>query len=127
MKIIKTLSLIIMAGLYIVAGVFHFAHHASYLKMMPAYLGDDSNGIFSKSGLICISGLIEILLGILVLIPFTRKFAAISIIVMLISFFPVNIFLLSSHGNGLDVGMWFLWLRIPLQFVLMYWAWWYRK
>ena len=71
--------------------------------------------------LIYMSGLLEILLGFGVLFQSTRNSALISIILMLVVFLVVHINMLFP-GNQLGIPTWILWLRIPIQFLLMYWT-----
>jgi uncharacterized membrane protein len=71
--------------------------------------------------LIYMSGLLEILLGLGVLFQSTRNSALISIILMLVVFLVVHINMLFP-GNQLGIPTWILWLRIPIQFLLMYWT-----
>ena len=71
--------------------------------------------------LIYMSGLLEILLGFGVLFQSTRNSALISIILMLVVFLVVHINMLFP-GNQLGIMTWILWLRIPIQFLLMYWT-----
>lgn len=70
-------------------------------------------------------GIAEIAGGIGLLIPQTRSAAAIGIILLLIAVFPANIYMLTSKGAGMKIKNWFLWLRLPLQLVLLAWAFWY--
>ena len=69
-----------------------------------------------------IVGVAEILGGIGLLIPMTRSWAAWGIIALLIAVFPANIYMLTSKGAGMKIKMWFLWLRLPLQGVALWWA-----
>ena len=69
-----------------------------------------------------IVGIAEILGGVGLLIPQTQQWAAWGIIALLICVFPANIYHLTSRGAGTRVPIWFLWLRLPLQFVLIAWA-----
>ena len=71
--------------------------------------------------LIYLSGIAEILLGIGVLFPQTRTLALWGIIAMLIVFLIVHINMLFP-ANVLGISPWILLLRIPLQFLLIYWA-----
>ena len=112
---IKEISLYIMAILYIVAGINHFINPKFYLKIIPPYLA------FHK-WLNWISGLAEIVLGILLFFPEFRSLAAWGIIALLLAVFPANIYHFTSKGKTLPAPTWFLYLRLALQFVLMYWA-----
>lgn len=69
-----------------------------------------------------IVGIAEILGGIGLLIPMTQSYAAWGIIALLIAVFPANIYHLTSKGAGMKIPIWFLWVRLPLQFLLIWWA-----
>ncbi|MGB8703957.1 MAG: hypothetical protein WCD31_02885 [Gillisia sp.] len=112
--------LYVMAALYAVAGVNHFIKPALYLRIMPPYL--PAPGV-----LVSLSGIAEILLGILLCFPSTKNFAIYAIIAMLIVFLPVHLHMLSSEKAAAGLPQWALWSRIPLQFLLMFWAYQYLK
>jgi len=46
------------------------------------------------------------------------------LVLLLLAVFPANVYMLQTHGAGLSVPLWVLWLRLPLQLVLMAWVWW---
>jgi uncharacterized membrane protein len=105
----------IMGLLYILAGVNHFRKPKIYERIMPPYLP-------AKNTLVMLSGIAEMVLGFMLLNTATQTIAAWGIILMLIVFIPVHIFMLQDEKAGLKLPKWVLILRIPLQFVLMYWA-----
>ena len=108
-------SLYIMSGLYILAGAMHFVVPKFYLRIMPRYIP------YHKA-LVAISGIIEILLGILLLIPAFSSLAAWGIIALLITIFPANVNHLTSAKPGKGPPLWVLYVRLPLQGVLIWWA-----
>ncbi len=108
--------LYLMAALYIIAGVMHFIKPKMYLRIMPRYLPQPKL-------LVSLSGIAEILLGIGICIPLCKTLAIYGIIAMLVVFLLVHFYMLSSEKAGAGIPKWILILRIPLQFVLMYWAW----
>ncbi|UPS91770.1 MauE/DoxX family redox-associated membrane protein [Bizionia sp. M204] len=108
----------LMAGMYILAGVMHFVKPNIYMRIMPRYLPNHKI-------LVYISGLAEIIFGLALCLPGTRSFAIYGIIAMLIVFLLVHFYMLSSQKASAGIPKWILVLRIPLQFGLMYWAWWY--
>ncbi len=112
--------LYIMAALYILAGINHFARPGMYIKIMPPYVP-------VHRPLVYLSGVAEILLGVGLCFPATKDYAVYGIIVMLVVFFPVHFHMLSSSKAGEGLPRWLLILRIPLQFVLIWWAWTYLK
>ncbi len=107
--------LILMAILYIAAGINHFIKPKMYVRIMPPY--------FPKPKfLVLLSGVAEIFLGAALFFEQTRSLAAYGIILMLILFFTVHIHMLRDEKAASGLPRWILILRIPLQFGLIYWA-----
>ena len=104
--------------LFIVGGFYHFHKPKIYERIMPPYIP-------MHSTMVLISGIAEMVLGLMLLSKETQSYAAICIIVMLLVFLPVHIFMLQDKNASLKLPKWLLVLRIPLQFALMYWAYWY--
>lgn len=109
-----------MALMYVIAGVVHFVKPKMYMRIMPRYLP-------RHKLLVYLSGLAEIILGLGLFFPETKNAAIYGIILMLLIFLLVHIYMLSSEKAGAGIPKWALWLRIPLQFFLMWWAWFYLK
>ncbi len=104
-----------MALLYILAGINHFRKPGMYIKIIPP--------AFKNPKLINIlSGAAEIILGILLTLPFTTTIAAWGIIVLLIAVFPANLYMFQNKKAGFGLPRWILFVRLPLQIVLIYWA-----
>tara|TARA_R110002050_G_scaffold118467_2_gene235871 strand:+ start:4119 stop:4451 length:333 start_codon:yes stop_codon:yes gene_type:complete len=109
-----------MAILYIAAGCFHFIKPKIYLRIMPRYLPNPKL-------LVYLSGALEILLGIGIWIPSLKTISIYTIISMLMVFLLVHFYMLSSKKASAGIPFWLLLLRIPVQFALMYWAFYYLK
>lgn len=88
------------------------------MRIMPVYLP-------RHRLLVYLSGVAEVILGVGLLFSSTWKFAIYGIIVMLAVFLLVHFYMLSSKKAGAGFPVWALVLRIPLQFMLMWWAWFY--
>jgi uncharacterized membrane protein len=101
--------------LFIVAGSAHFVRPDVYVRIMPPYLP-------WHLGLVYLSGLFEIVLGILVLVPRTRVPAAWGLIALLIAVFPANAHMALNPQLYPRISPILLWLRLPLQGVLIAWA-----
>ncbi|MGJ8593371.1 MAG: DoxX family protein [Aquaticitalea sp.] len=110
--------LYMMAAIYVFAGVMHFIKPKMYMRIMPRYLPNHRL-------MVSLSGVAEILLGIGLLFPDTRAFSIYGIIAMLAVFLLVHFYMLSGEKASAGIPKWILMLRIPLQFGLMAWAWWY--
>jgi uncharacterized membrane protein len=117
-NMIKKISLGIMTLFYFWAGLNHFWHTSDYLRIMPPYLP-------YPLLLVQISGVVESFLGILLPWFQTRRWACYGIIALLIAVFPANIYMLTSGGAGTTFPHWALVVRLPLQAVLILWAYWH--
>ena len=115
-----TWHLYIMSGMYIIAGLFHFIRPKMYLRIMPRYLP-------AHLSLVYLSGLLEIALGILLLFKVYKDWAIYGIILMLLIFLLVHFYMLSSKKASAGIPRWILLLRLPLQFVLIWWAYFYLQ
>lgn len=124
MSIVKKLFKWLLAGIFIGSGILHFTSTSTYERLMPPALP------FPRE-LVLVSGVIEAALGVLLLIPKTRKFAAWALIPTLIAIFPANIYgaLTASTDNPAMQGVpvWAAWARLPLQLVLIAWAYRYTQ
>jgi len=103
----------------VAAGLNHFRVPATYEAMVPSVLP-------RADILVVVSGLAEIAGGLGLLHPRTRRLAAWGLIALLLAIFPANINMAVNHlplGNE-PVPTWALWARLPLQAVLIAWAWW---
>ncbi len=107
-------GMIIMAGLYIIAGLNHFINPKFYKRIIPPVFGN-------KDLINQVSGAAEILLAIGLFTPY-RSLAAWGIVALLIAVFPANVYHLQQKGAGMKIPIWALWGRLPMQFLLIWWA-----
>ena len=107
-----------MSAMYAFAGLMHFIKPRAYMRIMPAYLPNHRE-------LVYLSGVAEILLALGLCFPETRYLSLMGIILMLVVFLLVHVYMLKGEKEGAGIPRWILILRIPLQFGLMYWAYWY--
>lgn len=99
------------------AGINHFLSPAPYVGMMPPQLP-------APEALVAISGVAEILGGLGLILPATRRLAAWGLIALFVAIFPANLNMALRHlplGTRV-VPTWALWARLPLQVVLIAWA-----
>ncbi len=123
MNLVKTALLWLMAAFYFGAGVNHFVNPDFYLPIMPPYIPWHEAMIF-------LSGVAEVILGIALLIPRTRVLAAWGTIALLIAVFPANLHMALADvpvGDPPESAGVMRWVRLPLQGVLIAWAWWYTR
>jgi uncharacterized membrane protein len=123
MSTVKRVLLWVMAAFYVFGGYNHLANPEFYLRIMPPNLPN-------PEWLNVLSGLAEIVLGVFVLEPKVRVYAAWGIIALLIAVFPANMYValqnVGSDGPGSGLGA-LNWVRIPFQGLFVVWAWWYTR
>lgn len=117
----KKILLYLMAVFYILAGINHFRDPQFYLDLIPPYFP-------FKEFINIASGVIEIILGALLIPTQTRKYAGYAIILMLVAFIPSHIYFIqigSCVDGGLCVAEIIGWVRlIIIHPLLIAWAYW---
>ena len=106
--------LYLMAAFLIYAGIKHFTDKKFFLKAMPPYVP-------YHEAMVKISGLAEIIVGIGLLFEPSRNYAAWGAIALFVAVFPANIYMFTSEKFK-KIPQWMLLLRLPLQGVLIWWA-----
>ena len=117
---LKLISIVIMGLFYICVGVKHFTDPYWFLQIVPPYLP-------YKIELVYISGFLEIVLGVMLLIPKTRVYAGWGLIMLLIAVYPANIYLAQTNGAAMNTTPLIAWGRLPFQFVFIGLAYWHTK
>ncbi len=105
---------------YVASGVNHFWHPAFYIGIMPDHY-------FQPATMVQVSGAAEILGGIGLAIPLSRRVSAIGLALLLVVFLDVHVFMLRHAERFPEVPAWVLWARFPLQGVLIAWALYYAR
>ena len=106
--------------LFVAAGIGHFVAPGFYMKIMPPYLPLHRELVFA-------SGVAEVVLGVLLLVPKTSRFAAWGLIALLIAVFPANIYVYQHRESFPQLSPLAHLLRLPLQGVLILWAYVYTR
>lgn len=105
-----------LAVFFIVAGSGHFLKTGAYLKITPPYIP-------FPLAMVYLSGLAEVALGALILVPKTTRLASWGLVLLLIAVFPANIHMALHPELFPDLPRWGLYARLPLQVVFIYGAW----
>lgn len=119
LRMVKTGSKGLLAILMVVAGTMHFLNSDFLMKIMPPDLPRHRE-------LVYFSGLCEIGLGLLLFVPRFSRLAAWGIIALLIAVFPANIYAF-QHQDVIPAPPILHLLRLPLQAVLILWAYWHTR
>ncbi len=113
----RRFALLALGVFFVVAGVNHFLSQDFYVPMMPPYLP-------AHLELVYVSGVFEILGGILALVPRTHALAGWGLIALLMAIFPANIHMALSPELLPDMSTAALYARLPFQAVFVAWAYW---
>ena len=109
-----------MALFYVAAGINHFVYPLMYLKIMPPWLP-------AHQLLVLLSGIFEIVFAVLLFLKVTRKIGAWGIILLLIAVFPANVQMMLNYWKQDNPLLWLAILRLPIQALLIWWAYQYTK
>jgi uncharacterized membrane protein len=114
MRTAKNIFAGVFGILLITAGINHFIRPAFYAGFIPDWLP-----------LLTVNyatGIIEVALGFGMIIPRSRRSAGIGTLLLMVFFLPLHL-LDTLRENPVIGSRLFAWIRLGLQFVLIYWAW----
>lgn len=119
MRRTQSMLRLLAAALFVVAGANHFRNPDFYAKIIPPIFP-------ARRTLVAVSGVCEIIGGLCLLIRRLRTAAGWGLLALLVAVFPANVYMAVApqglpHGN---LPIWLLWLRLPMQAVLIGWVWW---
>lgn len=114
---LRAFNRITLGTLLTLAGVNHLVNPRFYESIMPDYLP-------WHRPLVILSGYAEIICGLLALIPRWPRLARWGITALLVAVFPANVHMAVHSERYPAVPAWLLWLRLPLQAVMIAWTHW---
>ncbi|MCB9637657.1 MAG: DoxX family protein [Myxococcales bacterium] len=121
MRKVKLGLKVLLGVFFIFGGVMHFINPAFYKPMMPDYIP-------SPDLMIALSGVTEIVSGIMLLLPKTMVWGAWLIFAQLLAFMTVHVWMIQhAHDRYAKIPLAGLWVRLVFQFVFMAWAYWYTR
>ena len=110
----------LLGVLLVLAGANHFRDPAFYVSIMPRYLPWHLE-------LVYLSGAAEIATGAALLVERLRRFAAWTAVALFVAVFPANLQMALHPELYPQFSPEMLWLRLPLQGVLVAWAYWLTR
>ncbi len=113
----RRLSRRLLAWSFIGAGVNHFVNPRAYEAIVPPSLKDQRKLVVQVSGVAELAG------GLGVLIPSTRRLSGVGLVALLAAVFPANLYMAREPGQFKKIPRWALYARLPLQPLMMVWAW----
>ena len=121
---IKYFSILVMSIFYINVGIKHFTDPYWLLHIIPPLL--QTIGL----ELIYISGFFEIIFGLMLILPKTRKISSYGLILLLIAVYPANLYLAFYEAPQKLIGISAFaasWIRLPIQFIFLGLAYWHSQ
>lgn len=112
----RTIAMILLAIFYTVAGAFHLSTPGSFIKVTPAWVPNPGAIIF-------VTGLCELAGVVALLIPRTRKLAAVALSLYAVCVYPANIEHAVQDLSGANHGLGWLY-HAPRLFAQPFILWW---
>jgi uncharacterized membrane protein len=114
---------IAMSAMLLLTAIGHFKFKKGMALMLPAFIP-------AKEFIVFITGVLEILAAIGLLVPATVRITAICLIVFFLFVLPANIYASMNNinyetGEYDGNGMKYLWFRVPLQALFILWVYWF--
>ena len=106
-----------LAAFFVGAGVNHFVIPRAYERIVPPTLSPHARLVVRASGVA------EIACGLAVLPTRTRRYAGPALIALLTAVFPANLHMARAPERFRAIPRWALYARLPLQPLMMLWAW----
>lgn len=119
MKVVWKILRVLLALFLIYAGTQHFVKPGFYEPFVPSFLP-------GKTAIVYASGVVELFLGILLLVPKYTKLAATGIIILMLVFLPIHVWDVFSETPSIGSHQAAL-VRLPVQFLFIAWAYGVRR
>ena len=110
-------SRLLLGVAFVGAGINHFVIPRVYEGIVPPSMKDCARS------LVVVSGVAEVAGGLGVLLPRTRRPAGLGLIALLAAVFPANLYMARQPEDFRKIPRWALYARLPLQPLMMWWAW----
>ena len=106
--------------LFLFTGIGHFIQTEPMAKMLPPWVP-------ARLLLVYLTGVLEFAIAVGFFVRRTRRFAGSAAAVMLVLFFPANIYAAINHVpmGGHAWGPVYLFIRAPLQAAILFWVYWF--
>lgn len=114
---LRLVARVALGATFILAGLNHFWRPRMYQAIMPEYMPHHRL-------LVSASGYAEVLLGALALLPRWERPTRWGFTALLIAVFPANVHMAVHAKRYAPIPGWLLWLRLPIQGLLVAWVWW---
>ena len=97
---------------FFLGGLAHFAFTDLEARIVPPQIPDAVD-------VVLVTGILELAGAFGLLMPWTRRVAGWGLFLLTIAVTPANIHMLHIHDQFPHIPVWLLWVRLPLQVVLL--------
>ena len=106
--------------LFIFTGIGHFIQTEPMAQMLPSLVP-------GRVLLVYLAGMLEFAIAVGFFVPKTRLFTGWAAAIVLVLFFPANIYAAINHVQmgGHTWGPVYLLIRAPLQVIILFWVYWF--
>ena len=94
-------------------GLAHFAFTELEASIVPPQIPDATDVVLG-------TGVLELAGALGLMLPWTRRLAGWCLFALTLAVTPANVYMLYVHDQFPSVPVWLLWLRLPLQLVLLW-------
>jgi uncharacterized membrane protein len=113
----QRLALWFVFAWFLLGGIAHFAFTDLEARIVPPQVPDALD-------VVLLVGVFELLGAFGLLLPWTRRAAGWGLFLLTLAVTPANVYMLQIHDQFPSIPPWLLWLRLPLQLVLLWLIWW---
>ncbi|PYE54820.1 DoxX family protein [Deinococcus yavapaiensis] len=106
---------VVLCILFVAAGTGHFVRPDVFERIVPP-------GVPAREAVL-LSGAAEIVGGLGLLSPTTRRAAGAGLIALLLAVWPANLWMALNANAFEGIPPWLVWARVPLQLPLIWWVW----
>ena len=108
----QRVALVFVFFWFFLGGLLHFVATDAEMRIVPPSVPDPRD-------VVLISGIFELLGAFGLMLKWTRRAAGWGLFALTICVTPANVYMLRIHEQ-FDIPVWLLWLRLPLQVVLLW-------
>ena len=108
----QRVALVFVFFWFFFGGIAHFALTDLEARIVPPQIPDARD-------VVLITGIFELAGAFGLLLPWTRRAAGWGLFALTLAVTPANVYMLHIHDQ-FDIPVWLLWLRLPLQVVLLW-------
>lgn len=116
----QTRAAVGIATMFTFTGVGHFIETAGMTRLLPPWVP-------ARTEMVYVSGVLEIALAVLVLVPQLRRPIGWLLVALLAGLLPLNVYGAVTRAplGGHEWGPVYLLVRVPLQVFIGGWIWWF--